>query len=179
MLQERFKPDGPNPGWVAGIAFERPFSDNEFVAYFLPTIIAQLGDRFHAVQVWLYENCKDWDSGKHLADTPFNKAVEALFIKLATVIPQHGKAPFIIALDGLDYCDDDALEKAFQFIKMTLDAIPSLRFVIATSTLEKAEEGRIEDRIRGYLAKPTFADLVYINEVPAYEPQCIQQSLWI
>lgn len=47
---ESAKPTGPSPAWVAGVAFDKAYTNEDFVSTFLATVLHQIGSRFFDVK---------------------------------------------------------------------------------------------------------------------------------
>lgn len=157
--QSLAKPTGLYPAWVAGIAFDQSYDNDAFVTHFLSTVIHQIAERFDTVKQEFARISACWDRETYFRETGFGEQVMDIFVALASVVPQGGNSPIIVALDGLDNCDSVALDKAFEFILKTLDSRLPIYFIIAASDVGRAQ---------GYMERAAFGDLVDVNDVPDF-----------
>ncbi|TEB23482.1 hypothetical protein FA13DRAFT_1818384 [Coprinellus micaceus] len=158
MCQDYAKPTGMTPAWIAGVAFDKSFTNDQIMDHFLPTIIHQIAERFYSVKERLHEIYHCWNREEYIVSTPFNEQVEDLFVALAGAVPRNGFSPIIIALDGLENCDSVALDRVFEFIEKTLEpaSVLPIYFIVAA-----ADEGTS----KRYLGSSGLESLVEVNDL--------------
>ncbi|TEB15505.1 hypothetical protein FA13DRAFT_1747515 [Coprinellus micaceus] len=163
--------DKDNANWVVAIAFDTNFNRLDlFVDHFLPTILAQLADRFRALKEALSSLCTNIDPSTYFEETHYVQQVQTLFVSsISRVLSMENSKPVLIVLDGLDECDDATLSCLFLFIECVLYSKVPAYFIIASSD---------SYRIRQHIDAPPLAPLVDINEVEDYFQARAKAASW-